>query len=215
MGAGSWKLRTGTGTGTGNWELGTGNWKLETGNWKLEADLRRDRGFSLIELLVVTAIVAVLLAVATAIYWQGRVRGGETAAIAALAAINQAQFAYMQTCGNQRYAPTLHELGKPLPGTDSAFLSPDLTVEGEEVVKSGYVFRMAGTPDPDAPKTCTGATPVSSYSVTADPVVAGVAGELYYATNTDRVIFEDVKSFHPEMPERGSPGHGRELSANR
>lgn len=170
------------------------------------------RGFTLIELLVVTAIVAVLLAVATAIYSQGRVRGGETVAVAALEAINQAQFAYMQICGNQRYAPTLEELGKPVPGTESGFLSPDLAREGEEVVKSGYVFRMSGTLDPDAPRTCTDAAPVRSYAVTADPVAPRVAGERYYATNTDRAIFEDMKSFHPEMPETGSPGHGRELA---
>src|SRR5690606_13082646 len=102
-----------------------------------------------------------------------------------------------------------------VPGTDSAFLSPDLAREGEEVLKSGYIFRMTGTPDPDAPKTCTGATPVTSYAVTADPAVRGAAGEHYYGTNTDRAIFEDDTSFHPEMPERGAPDHGREVSAVR
>lgn len=166
-------------------------------------------------MLIVLFIVAILLAIATAAYRQFRLRGGETAAVAALDTINQAQFAYMQTCGNQLYAPTLGELGKPLPGTDSAFLSPDLAREGEEILKSGYVFRMSGTPASDAPKTCTDATPVSGYRVTADPAVPGVGGERYYATNTDRAIFEDTKSFHPEMPETGPPGHGRELSPNR
>ena len=177
--------------------------------------MKDNRGFTLLELLVVMAIVAILLSIATAVYRQGRLRGGEAVAVAALEAINQAQFAYMQTCGNQRYAPTLAELGKPFPGTSSAFLSADLAREGEEVVKSGYVFRMTGTADPDAPRTCTDAVPVSGYQVTADPVVPGVGGERSYATNTDRVIFEDSKTFFPEMPERGSPGPGRELSANR
>ena len=170
-----------------------------------------NRGFTLLELLIVLAIVAILLSIAAVVYQQGRIRGGEAAAIAALDAINQSQFAYMQTCGRQRYAPTLGELGKPIPGTSSAFLSPDLAREGEEVLKSGYIFRMSGTPVPDAPKTCTGAVPVSGYKVTADPAVPGVAGEHHFATNTDRVIFEDAKSFHPEMPETGAPGHGREI----
>lgn len=170
------------------------------------------RGFTLVEMLIVTVIVAILLAIATAIYSQARVRGGETVAVAALDTINQAQFAYMQVCGRQRYAPTLAELGKPVPGTDSAFLSPDLAREGDEVLKSGYIFRMTGTPEPGAPETCTGAMPVTSYAVTADPAVRGVGGERFYATNTDRAIFEDIKSFHPEMPETGAPDHGREVS---
>jgi len=177
--------------------------------------VRNSRGFSLVELLVVLAIVAILVSVAMVLYRQVRLRGGEASAIASLEAINQAQFAYMQTCGNQRYAPTLAELGKPLPGTNTAYLSPDLTVEGEEVVKSGYVLRMSGTPDLEGPKTCTGATPVGGYVVTADPAIPGVGGDRYFGTNTDRVIFEDVESFHPDMPETGPPGHGRELPAVR
>ena len=44
-----------------------------------------------------------------------RGRGGRR--IAALDAINKAQFAYAQTCGNQRYAPTLVSLGVPVPGS--------------------------------------------------------------------------------------------------
>ena len=38
---------------------------------------------------------------------QRRVQGGEASAIATLDAINQAQFAFAQLCGNQRFAPTL------------------------------------------------------------------------------------------------------------
>jgi prepilin-type N-terminal cleavage/methylation domain-containing protein len=173
--------------------------------------VKSTRGFTLIELLIVMAIVAILLSISTAIYRQMVARGGEAAAIAALDAINQAQFGYMQTCGNQRYAPTLAELGKPMPTSGVAFLSPDLAVEGEEVIKSGYVLRMTGTPVDDEVKTCTGATPASGYQLTADPTVPGGTGSRYFGTNTDRVIFEDVETFYGSMPERGTPQHGREL----
>ena len=44
-------------------------------------------------------------------------------------AINQAQFAFAQACGNQRYAPTLAGLGTPMPTTGQAFLSPDLAAD--------------------------------------------------------------------------------------
>jgi prepilin-type N-terminal cleavage/methylation domain-containing protein len=175
--------------------------------------VKGNRGFTLVELLIVMAIVAILVSISMVMYRQVRLRGGETAAIAALESINQAQFAYMQTCGNQRYAPTLADLGKPVPGTKAGYLSPDLAREGEEIVKSGYILRMSGTPVSDGSQTCTGATPVSGYRLTADPTVPGVGGTRFFGTNTDRVIYEDIETFHPEMPEAGPPEHGKELPA--
>ena len=47
------------------------------------------------------------MAISMANYRHARLRGAETSAIGALTAINQAQFAYMQTCGNQKFAPHL------------------------------------------------------------------------------------------------------------
>src|SRR3954454_1010418 len=124
-------------------------------------------GFTLIELLIVVAIVGVLASISMAIYRSARVRAGETSAIATLHAINQAQFAFAQLCGNQRYAPTLASLGAPMPTTGQGFISPDLGAD--PLIKSGYQFTMAGTAATDTGLTCTGGTPVESYQVTADP----------------------------------------------
>lgn len=176
--------------------------------------MRDESGFTLVELLVVTIIVAVLLSVSVVLYRGARLRGGESAALATLDAINQAQFAYMQTCGNQRYAPTLSSLGTPTPNGGSPYLSPDLTT-GDIVVKGGYSFQMAGTPVTDGSQTCTGATPVVSYQVTADPTTPGVTGGRYFGTNTDRAIFEGLESFLGSMPETGAPEKGTEIDAVR
>lgn len=176
--------------------------------------MRNERGFTLVELLVVTIIVAVLLSVSVVVYRGARVRGGESAAIATLDAINQAQFAFMQTCGNQRYAPTLSSLGTPPPHGGSAYLSPDMTT-GDTVIKGGYSFQMSGTPVTDGSLSCTGATPVVSYQVTADPTAPGVTGARFFATNTDRAIFEGVESFLGSMPETGPPDRGTEIDAVR
>ena len=173
--------------------------------------MRRSNGFTLIELLIVMAIVAVLMSIGMALHRRSRLRGAETAAIGALESVNQAQFAYMQACGNQRYAATLAELGKPLEQTGAAFLSPDLTVEGEPLKKSGYVFRMGGPEVIDGSKTCTGSTPLTGYFMTADPDIPGVTGERFFGTNTDRVIFEDSETFVSRMPESGAPAGGVEL----
>jgi hypothetical protein len=48
--------------------------------------------------------------------------------------------------------------------------------------------------------------------VTADPLTPGVSGTRFFATNTDRVVYEDAdKTFAPDMPERGEPSHGVEM----
>jgi prepilin-type N-terminal cleavage/methylation domain-containing protein len=176
--------------------------------------VRNERGFTLVELLVVIIIVAVLLAISVVLYRGARVRGGEAAAIVTLDAINQAQFSFMQTCGNQRYAPTLASLGTPMPRGGSPFLSPDLTT-GETVVKAGYSFQMSGTPVTDDSRTCTDVTPVVGYQVTADPTVPGLTGSRYFGTNTERVIYEGPQTFLGKMPETGPPEGGSEIETVR
>jgi type IV pilus assembly protein PilA len=170
----------------------------------------RPNGFTLIELLIVVAIVGILASVSMAIYRSARVRAGETSAIATLHAINEAQFAFAQLCGNQRYSGTLANLGVAMPTSGHAFLSPDLAAD--PLIKGGYQFTIAGTAVSDTGLTCNGGTPVESYQVTADPVRPGMSGSRFFATNTDRVVYEDAdKTFAPDMPERGAPSHGVEM----
>ena len=172
--------------------------------------MRTARGFTLVEILIVIAIVGVLVAIAVPGYRFARIRGDESTAVATLDAINKAQFAFMQACGNQRYAPTLVALGTPVPGSGSPFLSPDLA-QADPMTKSGYVFRMGATVLTEAPLTCTEAPPASGYQVAADPLTPDVTGSRYFGTNGERVIFEDLASFNGNMPETGVPGHGREI----
>jgi len=168
----------------------------------------RAAGFTLIELLIVMSIIGILGSVAMVGYRGARVRGAEASTVAALQAITQAQFAFAQACGNQRYAPNLASLGKRMPTTGQGFLSPDLAVD--PLTKSGYTFLMSGTVVTDDGLTCTGDLPVLTYQVTADPVRPGVTGFRYFGTNTDRVLYEDAATFTANMPETGAPGHGRE-----
>ena len=168
-----------------------------------------EAGFTLIELLVVLAIIAVLSSLALAGYRHMRATAGESIASATLQTINQAQFSFAQTCGDQRYSPTLAGLAVPAPSTGSAFLSPDMAAD--PVIKSGYRYAMGGTPATDGRQSCNGLAPIVSYQITADPVVPGASGNLSFGTNTDRVVYSDTTTFWENMPERGAPGHGSEV----
>jgi len=170
----------------------------------------RAEGFTLVELLVAFAILAVLVTAASVGYRQAKLRTAETAAVTALNAINQAQFAYMQSCGNGRYAPTLVALGTPVPGSPHGFLTADLTVS-DPLLKSGYIFQMSGTEAAAGEQTCTNLVPLERYRLTADPHAPGATGVLFYGTNTDRVVYRDTQSFADNMPEAGPPGHGAEI----
>jgi prepilin-type N-terminal cleavage/methylation domain-containing protein len=170
----------------------------------------RAAGFTLLELLVVVAIVSLVGALGAAGYRQARIRGAEAAAIAALHTINQAQFAYMQSCGNQRYAPTLVALGTPVPGYEYGFVSADLAT-ADPLLKSGYVFELGGTPATEGDRSCTDVVPLVTYRLTADPAQPGYSGNAYFGTNTDRVIYTGSASFAESMPETGPPGHGAEI----
>lgn len=167
-------------------------------------------GFTLVELLVVMAVVAVVASLAMAGYRRARVHGNEVAALAALAAINEAQAAFAHVCGNGRFAPTLAALGKPMPSTGHPFLSPDLT-QADPVSKSGYRFVLSGSAVEGDTPACTGDTPVSGYQVTADPMIPGATGLRFFGSNSDRVVYEDTATFAGNMPKSGPPSHGGEI----
>jgi prepilin-type N-terminal cleavage/methylation domain-containing protein len=167
-------------------------------------------GFTIVEILIVLALLGIISSLAVIGTRHARVRSAETAAVSAVRTINQAQFAFMQACGNQAYAPTLVSLGTPPPGSDSAFLSPDLT-QSDPLQKSGYIFQMAGTAPTDPVTTCTGVVPLTSYQLTADPVNPGHSGIRSFGSNSDRVIYADVTTYTGNMPESGAPGHGGEI----
>ena len=135
---------------------------------------RRDsrRGFSLIELLIVIAIILIIAGMALPSLRDAQKAGNEVATIQALKTINIAQVQYSTTYG--RYAQSLQELGPP-PGGGSknaqgAGLIDEKLATG---LHSGYTFTMVGTP--------------AGYSVTADPQ-SETTGTRHFYTDHDNVI---------------------------
>lgn len=137
----------------------------------------RQRGFSLIELLIVIAIILIIAGMALPRLREAQKAGFEVATIQALKTINTAQVQYFSTYG--RFAQTLQELGPPPGGGSKSPQAADLIDEKLATgLHSGYAFTMVGTP--------------AGYSVTADPQSEST-GTRHFYTDHNNVIRQNTE----------------------
>lgn len=101
------------------------------------------RGFSLIELLIVIAIILIIITVAVPNLTRARMHAQETAALAAIKTLHTAQVQYYSTYG--KYATSLAELGPPASGSANASAADVIGADLAAGKKQGYVFTMTGT----------------------------------------------------------------------
>jgi type IV pilus assembly protein PilA len=133
---------------------------------------RKDKGFSLIELLIVVAIILIIAAIAIPNLLRSKMAANEASAVGSLRSINTASVAYSTTYGT--YPPSLGALGpSSAPSATAADLIDSVLSSG---TKSGYTF------------TFTAGTGNLSYSITAAPSTAGVTGQRNFYTDQSGVI---------------------------
>lgn len=136
---------------------------------------RRDRrrGFSLVELLIVIAIILIIAAIAVPKLNRSRMQAQEMAALRHIVAIHQAQTQYYSTYG--RYAANLQELGPAAnagaPSPSAADLLPNDLTSGE---KQGYKFTITQTP--------------TGYTVNANPTAFNSTGTRTFFSDQSLVI---------------------------
>jgi type IV pilus assembly protein PilA len=115
----------------------------------MERRMKHIKGFSLLELLIVVAIILVIAAIAIPSLLQARISANEASAVGSLNAIKTAEFTYFNTYPTVGYAVQLADLGgtQPCtPGPVAACLVDDVvaTAGPGSVGKGGYVFRAIG-----------------------------------------------------------------------
>ena len=169
---------------------------------------RQSAGFTLVELLIVVAVIGTLAAIAVPGILNARMTAGEAAAIGSLKAINTAQASYYSSGGRGGYAVRLATLASPCPSSTQAFLSPDLSTD--PAFKSGYrVTLQAATAAVAVSSDCNGVQTHSGFYTTASPLALGVSGRQAFASGTAVVIFAD-RSGTPPTEAAMLPGGGAE-----
>lgn len=136
---------------------------------------RNRRGFTLIEMLIVVAIVLIIAAVAIPRLDKARMQTQETAAVRQIQTLHTAQAQYYSQFG--RYATKLEELGPPTSGQEGpsgAGLIPGDFAKG---TKSGYLFIVQGGP--------------GGYTINANPQTFNSTGRRTFFSDQTMVIREN------------------------
>ena len=145
--------------------------------------MRRDqRGFSLIELLIVVAIILIITAIAIPNFMRSRMAANQASAIESLRIISTSEVAYFTTYGTG-FSTSLAALGPPAPGqpvTSTAAGLIDETLAGG--YKSGYNFFYTPT------QYSAGTNMWYGYTLLSNPTSFGQSGDVYYFTDQSHVI---------------------------
>ena len=151
-----------------------------TSIWRRRAR-HRHAGFSLVEVLIVVAIILIIAAIAIPQYLKSRMMANESSAVSSIRALCTANVLYERNYQNG-YAPTLPALGPPPgvgpPSAASADVLDPLVAGG---IKSGYQFTYAQTGGG------------SGFVAHANPISPAQTGNRFFYVDQSMVIrFETV-----------------------
>jgi type IV pilus assembly protein PilA len=145
---------------------------------------RRQRGFSLIELLIVVAIILIIAAIAIPNFMRARMSANEAAAVHSLRTVTTAQVTY-STMFSVGYADTLTKLGGlgagPVTVNSAHILDWLLGCASQPCLRSGYNFNIEST---------TG-TPPADYKATAIPLVLHTSGDRGFCSSQATILSVD------------------------
>jgi type IV pilus assembly protein PilA len=155
----------------------------------------RRRGFSLIELLIVIAIILIIITVAVPKYQRSQMFARDMAAQQAIRTIHQVQVQYQSQYG--RYANSLAELGPPASGAPSPAAADLIDGTLSSGVKGGFKFTLTGGN--------------GGYIVTAAPETFNSSGTKTFYSDQTMVIHYNAG---PEMATVSSPEVGSAVASS-
>lgn len=148
------------------------------------------RGFTLVELLIVVAAIAIIAGIAIPGLLRSRLTANEASAIGSMRAVTNAQVSYAASCGGGGFAQSLSDLALAPPG-GVTFVDSGIATG----TRTGYQFSVA--PDPSATtvlpaaSTCNGSTSASGYFASGLPLTVGLTGQRSFATDSRGAIYQE------------------------
>ena len=140
--------------------------------------MQKQKGFSLIELLIVVAIILIIAAISIPSLLRARIAANEASAVASLRTLNTAQISYNSSYPTVGFATSMASLAGTNcapPGSAGACIIDALLAGGS---KSGYSFALSGT----------SGTPNSTYVFIASPLTPNQTGVRYFCSSADAVV---------------------------
>jgi len=150
-----------------------------------------ESGFSLIELLIVVAIILIIAAIAIPNMLKSKMSANQAAAVANVRTITTASVSYWVSYGNG-YPPALSALGGLAPPTCNGAILIDEIISSPPYQKSGYTYNLTGDQGPvgNPPPGC--APGFIGYLVTATPINLGVTGNESFCSSEPGIIHYDT-----------------------